>query len=68
MAIVRATAEEAGRDPAAIELSAMVGGRGDALLRRVEALAAVGVSRILVPPASPDSLAATIDEINGAFA
>ncbi len=67
MAIVRATAEEAGRDPAAIELSAMVGGKGDALLKRVEALAAVGVSRILVPPASPDALAATIDTVTSAF-
>ena len=63
MAIVRRTAEEAGRDPAAIELSAGTGGRGDALKARVEALAAIGAVRLIVPPASADQLAEALETI-----
>lgn len=49
-AVVRESAEAAGRDPDAIELtSAGNGAVGDGALAEVEALAALGVSRVVVP-------------------
>jgi len=50
--IVRESAEAAGRDPDAIELTA-TGGPPDHLKRMAE----LGVSRVIVPPMRPDALA-----------
>ena len=51
--VTRRTAEEHGRDPAAIELTAGAVTRGAALHRQVEQLAALGVTRVLLPPPRP---------------
>ena len=66
-AVVRATAVDAGRDPDAIEVSAMVGGKGDALLRRVEALAGAGVTRVIVPALRDDAIVAAYEAITTRF-
>jgi probable F420-dependent oxidoreductase len=55
IAVMRATAEEHGRDPDAIEVTA--GGRGalgSKALDEVKALADLGVSRVIVPPLAYD--------------
>lgn len=67
LAIVRSSAEEAGRDPDAVEVSAMVGGKGDSLLRRVEALAGVGVRRVIVGAGRDEQIAEAVAAIHGAF-
>lgn len=56
-ALVRRTAEEAGRDPDAIELSAGGGGRTiDDMVRRAEQLAEIGVTRMFMGGVAPDKL------------
>jgi probable F420-dependent oxidoreductase len=65
--IVRSSATEAGRDPDAIELSAMTGGRGDRLLQRVEALHQIGITRVIVGVAPTDVLASTCEAIQSRF-
>jgi probable F420-dependent oxidoreductase len=58
LAVMRTAAEEAGRDPAAIEVIAGAGAPpGDALDRRLEALAEMGVHQAILPPHRPDHLA-----------
>ena len=55
VAIVRSSAEEAGRDPDAIEISAGGNGAlGSGALAEVEQLAALGVTRVIVPPLTFD--------------
>lgn len=57
---MRRAAEEAGRDPDAIEVSAGAGGRSvDDLLARAESLRSLGVSRMLLGVMPPDRLLAT---------
>jgi alkanesulfonate monooxygenase SsuD/methylene tetrahydromethanopterin reductase-like flavin-dependent oxidoreductase (luciferase family) len=59
--VMRAAAEEAGRDPAQIELTAGGGGRTvDEQLAHIDALHALGVHRVVVPPLPVDALAATV--------
>jgi probable F420-dependent oxidoreductase len=56
---MRRAAEDVGRDPSLIELSASGGGRGvEETLARAEQLAEVGVTRMLMPGAPPDKLVA----------
>ncbi len=56
---MRRAAEEAGRDPSSIELSAGGGGRNvDEILARAQQLADLGVTRMLMPGAPPDKLVA----------
>ena len=55
IAIVRQTAEEHGRDPDAIEISAGGNGAlGSGALAEVEALDALGVHRVMIPPLAFD--------------
>lgn len=67
VATVRATATEAGRDPAAIEVSAMVGGKGDALVRRVAALAAAGVGRVMIGAGRDEAIVDASEAIHREF-
>lgn len=67
VAVVRETATAAGRDPDAIEVSAMVGGKGDTLLRRVEALAAVGVGRVMVGAGRDEAIVDATTAIHAEF-
>lgn len=52
--LVRATATEAGRDPDALDYIRW--GSPDLSVERVEALAAAGVTRVVVPATDLDSL------------
>jgi len=54
--IMRDAAEQAGRDPSSIELIAGGGRPGDETYARIEALAKLGVSRVVVPAMTPDRL------------
>src|SRR5690606_28949988 len=57
-AVMRATAAGHGRDGDAIPVYAMCMGKpGDELYARIDALAAVGVSQVIVAPYPPDVLA-----------
>ena len=67
VALVRRTAEEARRDPAAIEVSAMTGGRGDVLLERVDALAGVGVSRVIIGAGRDEQIVDAYQAIKARF-
>jgi probable F420-dependent oxidoreductase len=59
--VMRAAAEDAGRDPAQIELTAGGGGRTlEEQLARIDALHELGVHRIVVPPLPVDALAGTV--------
>ncbi len=61
-------ATAAGRDPASIALYAGAGGRpGDALYRRVEALADIGVTQTIIPAFAPDKLAAIGEDLASRF-
>jgi probable F420-dependent oxidoreductase len=71
--VVRQTAEEHGRDPGAIELTAGAAAFGSDAASAVEAMAAIGVERVVLPaflfwkdPA--DALARYGDEVISAFA
>jgi probable F420-dependent oxidoreductase len=58
LAIMRASAQDAGRDPEQIAIIAGAGGApGDALNSRVEQLAAIGVEHVIVPAYPPERLA-----------
>lgn len=58
VAVMRSTAAEHGRDGDAIPVYAMCMGKpGDSMYRRIEGLAAVGVSQAIVPTYPPDALA-----------
>jgi hypothetical protein len=51
--IVRSTAVEHGRDPDAIEITAGAIARGGKLYEQIEAMAAIGVSRVIIAPGKP---------------
>ena len=55
-ALVRAEAEAAGRDPDAIELFSGGGRPGPKLDARIEQLAEIGVTHVVLPAAPPDEL------------
>ena len=66
--IVRQTAEDNGRDPDAIEISAMAGAApGPALDARIEELAGLGVTQAIVPTFRPDSLAEIGQTLNATY-
>ncbi len=57
LATMRRAAEDCGRDPSLIEVTAMCTERQvDAVTREAEGFAAVGVHRVIVPAGTPDSL------------
>jgi probable F420-dependent oxidoreductase len=57
VSVMKAAADEAGRDGDAIPVYAMCMGKpGDAMYARIEGLDAVGVSQTIVPTYSPDAL------------
>ena len=60
--IMRESAEAAGRDPDAIEITA-TGGPPDHLARMAE----LGVSRVFVPPMAPDRIAQFGEEVIAKF-
>ncbi|MEZ5321223.1 MAG: TIGR03619 family F420-dependent LLM class oxidoreductase [Microthrixaceae bacterium] len=65
--IMRATAQEEGRDPDVIEVTAAHQGlAGNEPMRAVEELAAIGVTRMIVPTLTTDPAAA--HDVYGAFA
>ncbi len=68
-AIVRAEAEKAGRDPAAVELTggAMGGRDADATARRIEELAAMGATRVILGSSKPNRLAEVADGLREHF-
>jgi probable F420-dependent oxidoreductase len=57
--VVKAEAEKAGRDPDSVELTggAMGGRDADATARRIDELAALGVTRVVIGAAKPNRLA-----------
>jgi len=66
--IARQTAEDHGRDPDAIEISAMAGAApGPALDARIEELAGLGVTQAIVPTFRPDSLAEIGQTLNATY-
>jgi hypothetical protein len=67
--IVRAEAEKAGRDPDAIELTggAMGGRDADAIARRIDELAAIGATRVVLGAAKPNRLAEVADGLRERF-
>lgn len=68
LAVMRTAAEEAGRDPAAIQVIAGAGAPpGEALDRRLEALAEMGVHQAILPPYRPDQLSDLGAELSRRF-
>ena len=65
--VMRSAAEEAGRDPDAIEIVAGAGGKGDALYAWIDQLAALGVDHAIVPAFRPEMLAEVGDELIARF-
>ena len=66
--IARQTAEDHGRDPDAIEISAMAGAApGPALDARIEELAGLGVTQAIVPTFRPDQLAEIGQTLNATY-
>jgi probable F420-dependent oxidoreductase len=66
--IARQTAEDHGRDPDAIEISAMAGAApGPALDARIEELAGIGVTQAIVPTFRPDQLAEIGQSLNASY-
>ena len=67
--IMRRAAEEAGRDPDAIEISAGAGGRSvDDIVARAEALREVGVTRLMLGLMPPDQVLATGEALRARLA
>jgi probable F420-dependent oxidoreductase len=67
--IARAEAEKAGRDPDAVELtSGAMGGRdADSVARRIDELAALGVTRVILGASKPNRLAEVADGLRERF-
>jgi alkanesulfonate monooxygenase SsuD/methylene tetrahydromethanopterin reductase-like flavin-dependent oxidoreductase (luciferase family) len=59
--IVRSTAEQNGRDPDSIEITTAAGARGVNMHEHIEALAELGVKRIVIPPSKPGDFAMAED-------
>ena len=66
-AIVRAEAEAAGRDPDAIELYSGGGRPGPKLDARIEELAGIGVTHVVLPALPPDELTGVGADLVGRF-
>ena len=66
-AIVRAEAEAAGRDPDAISSTAAAGGPVPKLDARIEELAGIGVTHVVLPALPPDELAGVGADLVGRF-